>query len=147
MIGRLFTDEHMADMISQPLFSLGVDCWSSSTDAPLGDLIRHPVSYAGHVHYLTHHVATQGTLRLEEAIRKMTSMPAAHFGLHDRGLIREGFAADLSIIDLDRLDDVSTLEDPVRYVAGVDHVFVNGVSVVEDGDHTGALPGMRLRSR
>ena len=147
MIGRLFTDEHMADMISQPLFSLGVDCWSSSTDAPLGELIRHPVSYAGHTHYLTHHVATQGTLGLEEAIRKMTSMPAAHFGLHDRGLLREGFAADVSIMDLDRLDDVSTLEDPVRYVAGVDHVFVNGVSVIEDGDHTGALPGIQLRAR
>jgi N-acyl-D-amino-acid deacylase len=147
MIGRLFTDEHMADMISQPLFSLGVDCWTSTTEAPLGELVRHPVSYAGHVHYLTHHVATQGTLRLEEAIRKMTSMPAAHFGLHDRGLLRDGFAADLSIIDLDRLDDVSTLEDPVHYVQGVDHVFVNGVSVVEDGEHTGALPGVQLRSR
>lgn len=147
MIGRLFTDDHMADMISQPLFALGVDCWSSSTEGPLSELVRHPVSYAGHVHYFTHHVKTQGTLRLEEAIRKMTSMPAAHFGLADRGLLREGFAADFSIIDLDRLDDVSTLEDPVHYVQGVDHVFVNGVGVVEDGEHTGARPGIQLRSR
>jgi N-acyl-D-amino-acid deacylase len=144
MIGRLFTDEHMAEMISQPLFSLGVDCWSSSIEGPLADIVRHPVSYAGHVHYLTHHVAQQQTLRLEEAIRKMTSMPAAHFGLTDRGMIREGFAADVSVIDLDRLDDVSTLEDPVRYVAGVDYVLVNGVVVVDDGEHTGARPGRRL---
>jgi N-acyl-D-amino-acid deacylase len=147
MIGRLFTDDHMADMISQPLFSLGVDCWTSSTEGPLSNLVRHPVSYAGHVRYLTHHVKTQGTLRLEEAIRKMTSMPAAHFGLADRGLLRDGFAADLSIIDLDELDEVSTLEDPVRYVKGVDYVFVNGVGVVEDGAHTGARPGVQLRSR
>ncbi|MEX0667096.1 MAG: amidohydrolase family protein, partial [Acidimicrobiia bacterium] len=110
-------------------------------------LVKHPVSFAGHVHYLTHHVKTKGTLRLEEAIRKMTSMPAAHFGLADRGLIREGFAADVVMIDLDRLDDVSTLDDPVRYVDGVDLVMVNGVVVVEDGDHTGARPGLQLRSR
>lgn len=144
MIGRLFTDEHLAEMIGQPIFSLGVDCWSSRTDGPLAELVRHPVSYAGHVHYLTHHVATQGTLRLEEAIRKMTSMPAGQFGLHDRGLIREGFAADIVVIDLARLDDVSTLDDPVRYVEGVDHVLVNGIAVVEDGSHTGARPGVRL---
>lgn len=147
MIGRLFTDEHMADMISHPLFSLGVDCWTSSVEPPLGNLVRHPVSYAGHVHYLTHHVATQGTLRLEEAIRKMTSMPAAHFGLADRGLLREGFAADIAIIDLENLDDVSTLDDPVHYVQGVDYVFVNGVAVVDEGEHTGARPGLQLRSR
>ena len=144
MIGRLFTDEHLAEMISHPIFSLGVDCWSSRTDGPLAELVRHPVSYAGHVHYLTHHVGTQGTLSLEEAIRKMTSMPAAQFGLNDRGLLREGFAADVVVIDLDRLDDVSTLEDPVQYVQGVDYVFVNGVPVVEDGHHTGARPGTQL---
>lgn len=146
MIGRLFTDEHLAEMISQPLFSLGVDCWSSRTDGRLGELVRHPVSYAGHVHYLTHHVARQGTLGLEEAIRKMTSMPAAHFGLRDRGLLREGFAADLAVIDLERLDDVSTLDDPVHYARGVGHVLVNGVAVVEDGEHTGARPGLQLRA-
>ena len=77
----------------------------------------------------------------------MTSMPAAHCGIADRGLLPEGFSAELSISDLDPLDDVSTLEDPVHYVDGVDFVFVNGVAVVEDGEHTGARPGLQLRSR
>lgn len=147
MIGRLFTEEHLAEMISEPILSLGVDCWSSSTEGPLADLVLHPVSYAGHVHYLTHHVKEMGTLRLEEAIRKMTSMPAAHFGLNDRGLLREGFAADVVMIDLERLDDGSTLEAPVQYAKGVDLVLVNGVVVVENGEHSGARPGRALTSR
>jgi N-acyl-D-amino-acid deacylase len=77
----------------------------------------------------------------------MTSMPAAHFGLRDRGLVREGFAADLVVIDLERLEDGSTLADPVNYVRGVDHVLVNGVPVVSEGEHTGARPGRHLAPR
>ena len=146
MIGRLFTEEHLAEMISEPIFSLGVDCWSASAEGPLSELVFHPVSFAGHVHYLTHHVMQEGTLRLEEAIRKMTSMPAAHFGLRDRGLLREGCAADIVMMDLDRLEDGSTLEDPIKYVEGVDLVMVNGVVVVEDGEHTGARPGRALHA-
>ena len=76
--------------------------------------MRHPLGFAGHVHYLTHHVRERGTLRLEEAIRKMTSMPAAHFGLWDRGLLRAGYSADVVVFDYDELDDVSTTEKPHR---------------------------------
>ena len=88
--------------------------------------MRHPLGFAGHVHYLTHHVREQGTLRLEEAIRKMTSMPAAHFGLWDRGLLRAGYSADVVVFDWDELDDVSTTEQPPVYARGVEHVLVNG---------------------
>jgi N-acyl-D-aspartate/D-glutamate deacylase len=74
----------------------------------------------------------------------MTSMPAAHFGLRDRGRLEPGAAADVIVLDLDRLEDGSTLRDPLNYVEGVDWVLVNGEPVVEEGEHTGALPGRHL---
>ena len=100
--------------------------------------------YAGHVHYLTHHVRELGTLPLEEAIYKMTLMPARHFRLNDRGALAKGYAADLLIFDYERLADGSTLLDPLHYVQGVDDVFVNGTHVVANGEHTGARPGVHL---
>ena len=147
VVGTLFTDEHLAEMISHPLFCLGVDTFTATLDGPLAEVIRHPLGYAGHVHYLTHHVRECSTLRLEEAIRKMTSMPAAHFGLWDRGLLRAGYAADVVVFDFDELDDVSTTEQPHAYARGVEHVLVNGVLVVDDGEHTGARPGRHLLRR
>jgi N-acyl-D-amino-acid deacylase len=144
LVGELFTDEHLAEMISHPLFCLGVDGYTASLDAGLDGVAGHPVCFAGHVHYLTHHVGEVGTLPLEDAIRKMTSMPAKHFGLADRGELRPGMAADLVVLDLDRLADGSTLEHPLAYVEGVDEVLVNGVAVVEAGEHTGARPGRHL---
>jgi N-acyl-D-amino-acid deacylase len=144
LVGELFTDEHLAEMISHPLFCLGVDGYTASLDDRLEAVAGHPVCFAGHVHYLTHHVGEMKTLPLEEAIRKMTSMPAQHFGLSDRGELRPGMAADLVVLDLDRLADGSTVERPLAYVEGVDEVLVNGVSVVEAGEHTGARPGRHL---
>jgi N-acyl-D-amino-acid deacylase len=113
----------------------------------LSQVTKHPLAYSGHVHYLTHHVRELGTLRLEDAIRKMTSMPAAHFGLHERGFLRTGCAADVVVFDFDALDDVSTDEQPLAYARGVEHVLVNGVQVVVDGHHTGARPGTHLIRR
>jgi len=144
LIGELFTDEHLAEMISHPLFSLGVDGYTAALDAGLDGIAGHPVCFAGHVHYLTHHVGELKTLPLEEAIRKMTSMPARHFGFTDRGELRPGLVADLAVIDLDRLADGSTLEHPLNYVEGVDEVLVNGVPVISGGEHTGARPGRHL---
>lgn len=147
LVGELFTDEHLAEMISHPLFCLGVDGYTASLGGELDGVAGHPVCFAGHVHYLTHHVRERGTVPLEEAIRKMTSMPARHFGLAGRGEVRPGFAADLVLIDLERLDDGSTLERPLAYARGIDEVLVNGVPVVAGGAHTGARPGRHLARR
>ena len=144
MVGRLFTEAHMAAMVRHPLFSLGVDGACSRIDGPLSRVRRHPINFAGMVHFLTWHVREKGFLRLEEAIRKMTSLPATSFGLHDRGLVRAGHKADVVVFDFDRLEDVSTPENPVAYVKGVEHVLVNGVPVVQNGEHTGARPGRNL---
>jgi N-acyl-D-amino-acid deacylase len=146
-VGTLFTDEHLAEMIGHPLFCLGVDTFTVQDAGPLAEIMRHTLGFAGHVHYLTHHVRERGTLRLEEAIRKMTSMPAAHFGLWDRGLLRAGYAADVVVFDYDELDDVSTRESPTAYARGVEHVLVNGVVVVDGAEHTGARPGRHLLRR
>lgn len=145
LIGTLFTEEHLAQMIGHPLFMLSADTFSSQAEGPLAGVLQHPLPYAGHVHFLTHHVRTMGTLGLEDAVRKLTSMPARHYGLPDRGLLRSGCAADVVVFDYERLDDVSTLEKPAAYAKGVEHVFVNGVAVVDDGEHTGARPGRILR--
>ena len=144
LIGELFTDEHLAEMISHPLFCLGVDGYTASLDSGLENVAGHPVCFAGHVHYLTHHVGEMKTLPLEQAIHKMTSMPARHFGLSDRGELKPGLSADLVVLDLARLADGSTIERPLAYVEGVDEVLVNGVSVVSEGEHTGARPGRHL---
>jgi N-acyl-D-amino-acid deacylase len=144
LIGELFTDEHLTEMITHPLISLGVDGFTSAIDSRLASVSAHPVCFAGHVHYLTRHVRELGSLSLEEAIRKMTSMPADHFGLRGRGRLARGYAGDIVVLDLDRLEDGSTLSDPLNYVRGVDAVVVNGEIVVDDGEHTGARPGRHL---
>jgi N-acyl-D-amino-acid deacylase len=145
IVGILFTEEHLAEMIRHPLFSLSADTWSSRIDGPLSEVTRLPLPYCGHVHYLTHHVREKGTLRLEECIRKLTSMPATHFGLKGRGLLRPGYFADVAVFDYEALDDVSTLEKPVAYARGFEYVLVNGVFTLDAGRHTGALAGRILR--
>ena len=97
----------------------------------MSELSRHPLNYAGMVHYLTHHVRERGTLRLEEAIRKMTSLPATRFELPGRGLLRPGGYADVVVFDYAALDDGSTVEQPLAYCRGVEHVLVNGTAVVQ----------------
>ncbi len=86
-VGELFTEEHATDCVTHPLFNLGVDCSSSRVDGPVSAQTQHPLYFAGHVYYLAHYVRERGVIRLEDLIRKMTSMPATHFGLRDRGLI------------------------------------------------------------
>lgn len=144
MVGVLFTEEHMAEMIAHPLFALSADTWSSTTEGPLSEVTRFPLPYCGHVHYLTHHVREKGTLRLEDCIRKMTSMPANHFNLRGRGLLKPGYFADVVVFDYDRLEDVSTLENPVAYAQGVEHVLVNGTFALDGTKHTGARAGRML---
>jgi N-acyl-D-amino-acid deacylase len=144
MIGRLFTEQHMAEMITHPLFNLAVDIWSTRVDGPLSERTRHPLYFSGHISYLTHYVRELGLLRLEDVIRKMTSMPATHFGLRDRGMVRKGCFADVVVFDYERLASASTVDQPLAYARGVEHVLVNGTPVVANGEHTAARPGRNL---
>lgn len=147
MVGDLFTEEHLAEMISHPLFSLGVDAYSSVDHGPLSEITSSPLPYRGHIHYLTHHVREKGTLPLEEAIRKMSGMPAQRFGLAGRGLLREGYFADLVVFDFENLTSASTFDNPAVYPDGIELVTVNGTVAVEAGRHTGRRAGRVLRRR
>ena len=94
---------------------------------------------------LAEFVRSEKHLRLPEAIRKMTSFPAQRLGLPDRGVLRDGFKADIVVFDPDEVKTDATLGDPKHYPVGIDYVIVNGQIVIEDGEHTGALPGRALR--
>jgi len=107
----------------------------------------HPRSYGTNARVLARFVRDKKVLRLEDAIRKMTSLPARTFGFYDRGLIREGMAADLVLFDPELVEDRATFTDPHQYSTGFDLVLVNGVPVVEDGKLTGRRPGKVLRHR
>jgi N-acyl-D-amino-acid deacylase len=146
MVGDLFTEKHLADMISHPLFSLGVDSTSSSVKLPLARITASPLPYRGHIEYLVHHVREKKTLSLEEAVHKMSGKPANRFGLQGRGILREGSYADVVVFDLSALKSDSSFERPAVYPEGIDAVLVNGRLVVDHGAHTGARSG-RVLSR
>jgi len=90
-------------------------------------------------------VREEKLLTLEEAIRKMTSRPAIRVGFQDRGILRPGMAADITVFDPETIEDVATFQDPNRYSAGVRYVFVNGHAVVYEGKITDERPGRALR--
>jgi N-acyl-D-amino-acid deacylase len=104
----------------------------------------HPRGYGTNARVLGKYVRERGVISLEEAIRKMTSLPATAFRFHDRGLLRAGCAADIVIFDPTKVTDRATFEKPHAYAEGFTHVFVNGQLVVENGKMTGTLPGRPL---
>ena len=107
----------------------------------------HPRSYGTFARVLAVYVRDKHTLTLEEAIRKMTSFPAARLGLGDRGILRPGMKADLAIFDPARVRDAATFEKPHQYADGFSHVVVNGEVVYENGAMTSARPGRVLYGR
>lgn len=119
-----------------------------STDGDLvtpGQGFPHPRSYGAFPRVIARYVGEQHVLTLEQAIAKMTSVPARALGLSTRGQLRAGFAADVVVFDPATMRDVATFTDPHHYSEGVRHLFVNGVAVIRDGTLTGAKPGVPIR--
>jgi len=112
-----------------------------------GEGMPHPRSYGTNARVLAEYVRKRGVLTLEDAIRRMTSLPARTFRFRDRGLVREGFAADLVIFDPARVQDKATYTQPHQYSEGFDYVLVNGVIMVDNGSLTDARGGRVLRHR
>lgn len=110
-----------------------------------GSGVPHPRAYGTNARVLGSYVRDKGVTRLEEMIRRMTSLPAQKFGLRDRGLLREGMAADLVIFDEKKVNDQSTYEKPHQYSSGFRYVIVNGQVTVEDGKHLNVRAGKALR--
>jgi N-acyl-D-amino-acid deacylase len=107
----------------------------------------HPRGYGNAVRVLGEYVRVRKVIPLEEAVRKMTSLPAQHFRFPQRGLLRAGYAADVVVFDPATVRDTATFERPHGFATGLPYVLVNGVAVVRDGEHTGAKPGQVLRHR
>ena len=107
----------------------------------------NPRSYGTFPYVLGTLSRDEGLFRLEEAVRKMTSIPAQRLGLTDRGILRDGMKADIVLFDPDRVQAQATFDEPKQYPVGIDYVLVNGRLVVDQGQHTGALPGRALRSQ
>jgi N-acyl-D-amino-acid deacylase len=105
----------------------------------------HPRGYGNNARVLARYVREAHTIPLDEAVRKMTSLPARHFGFARRGELRVGFAADIVIFDQDAVSDTATFEKPHQYAAGFGDVIVNGVPVIRKGVLTRAKPGQVLR--
>ncbi len=124
--------------------TVGTDAWSSSREGVLSRGRPHPRFFGTYPRILGRYVREKGLLRLEDAIRRMTSFPATIAGLNDRGILKEGFFADLVIFDKETMTDRATFEDPKQIPVGIKMVLVNGQIVVEEGRLTGNLPGQVL---
>jgi len=129
-------------VMSSPLSSIISDSWAT---VPSAGGKPHPRVYGTFPRVLGKYVREEKILTLQDAIRKMTSLPAGKLGLQDRGIIKEGFWADIVIFDPDRIKDKATYADPHQYPEGISYVIVNGEVVVENGRLTGARPGKVLR--
>ena len=139
------TDSDMHLALSQPWCSIGSDGLAYAVEGPLRRGHPHPRSFGTFPRVLGVYVRQKGLLRLEEAIRKMTSQNAAKLGLFDRGILRPGQYADITIFDDQRVIDRATYTDPFQYSDGIEYVLVNGEVVLDRGKHTGARPGRALR--
>jgi N-acyl-D-amino-acid deacylase len=116
--------------------------------APEGLFLKsnpHPRAYGNFARFLGHYVREGQLVPLAEAVRRLTFLPAQNLGLEDRGRLAAGTFADLVIFDPAKIQDHATFEQPHQYATGMVHVFVNGVQVLKDGEHTGATPGRVVR--
>jgi N-acyl-D-amino-acid deacylase len=139
------SEQDVHEITGTPWVLVGSDANALATAGPTSRGKPHPRSYGTHARLLGHFVRDLGVLTLPAAVHKTTGAAAAALGLADRGVLREGCWADVAVFDPVRISDPATYDDPHRYALGVSTVVVNGEVVVEGGDHTGTLPGRRLR--
>jgi N-acyl-D-amino-acid deacylase len=139
------TEEDVETVMKHPLVMIGSDGSSLADYGELGEGKPHPRNYGTFPRVLGKYSRQRGVLPLEEALRKMTSMPATRLGLWDRGVLRVGAWADITVFDPDTVEDVSDFQDPHKYARGIPYVIVNGALVVNEGAHTKVTPGRVLR--
>jgi dihydroorotase/N-acyl-D-amino-acid deacylase len=141
----IMAEDDVRAALAHPLVSIDTDSGAKAEDGPLSESRSHPRAWGTFARILGKYVRDERLLTLEEAIRKMTSQPAARVGLRDRGILRPGMAADITIFDPATIRDVATFEDPNHYSVGIRHVYVNGRAVVANGAITSERPGRPLR--
>jgi len=140
-------EEDVDTLVKHPSVMPCSDGWCHAPYGRLGEGRPHPRCYGAFPRYLSLYARERRLFTYEEAIRRMTCMPAQRLGLQDRGLLREGMAADVVVFDQKTVKDRATFSDPHQYPEGIPYVVVNGEIAVSDGEHTGALAGRVLRKR
>jgi N-acyl-D-amino-acid deacylase len=141
----LMSEENVKKQLRLPYMSFGSDARSLAPEGVFLKSSTHPRAFGNFARLLGKYVRDEKVIPLEEAIHKLTALPAMNLKIEKRGVLKEGFFADLVLFDPDEIQDRATYEDPMRYATGVMHVFVNGTQVLKDGQHTGALPGRVVR--
>jgi N-acyl-D-amino-acid deacylase len=141
----LISEDNIKRMLQLPYVSICSDAASIPAEEPFIKDATHPRAYGSFARLLSQYVREQKVISLEEAIRKMTSLPALNLKIKKRGNIKVGYYADVVVFDADKIKDIATFEQAHQYAEGMQHVFVNGVHVLHEGNHTGAMPGRVVR--
>jgi N-acyl-D-amino-acid deacylase len=140
----LMSEENVRKELAKPWISFGSD---EASQEPEGVFLKsnpHPRAYGNFARVLGKYSRDEKVLTLPEAVRRLSALPATNLGLDHRGFIQEGMFADVVVFDPAKIRDRATFDKPHQYAVGMEHVFVNGVQVLKDGEHTGAKPGRAL---
>lgn len=139
------SEDNLRRQIAQPWMMFGSDGKSMAPEGIFLKSATHPRAYGNFARLLGKYVRDERVITLEEAVRRLTSLPAATMKIERRGALKEGYFADVVVFDPAKIQDHSTFENPHQLSTGMSHVFVNGVQVLHDGEHTGATPGRVVR--
>ncbi len=140
----MMSEENVKKQLKLPWVSFGSDAASMAAEGAFLNSSTHPRAYGNFARLLGKYVRDEKVIPLEEAIRRLAALPASNLGLAQRGLLKEGYFADVVIFDPKTIADTATFEKPHQYAIGMKHVFVNGVQVLKDGEHTGNKSGRAL---
>jgi len=140
----LMSEENVRKELRKPWISFGSDEASQAPEQPFTKSNPHPRAYGNFVRVLGKYVRDEKVLPMSDAIHRLSGQPATNLGLDHRGFLKEGMFADVVVFDPATISDRATFEKPHQYAVGMKHVFVNGVQVIKDGEHTGAKPGRAL---
>ena len=141
----LMSEENVLKQIKKPWISFGSDAGAIANEGVFIEKGAHPRAYGNFARVLGKYSRDEKAISLTEAIRRMTSLPASNAGIYDRGQLKKDYYADIVVFDPEEIADRATFEKPHQYAVGVEHVFVNGIQVLNHGKHTGAMPGMVVR--
>ena len=141
----VMNEDNLRKQIVLPWVSFASDYDAVGVDGVFAKSSAHPRAFGNFVRVYAHYVRDEKLLPLQEAVRKMTSLPASNLGIAKRGELREGNFADVVVFDPKTIQDHATFEKPKQFATGVSQVFVNGAQVIKDGSHTGATPGRVVR--
>ncbi|HEX4951335.1 MAG TPA: D-aminoacylase [Blastocatellia bacterium] len=140
----MMSEENIKKQLKLPWVSFGSDAASMAAEGTFLNSSTHPRAYGNFARLLGKYVRDEKVIPLEEAIRRLAALPASNLGLAQRGLLTAGYFADVVIFDPKTIADKATFEQPHQYAVGMKHVFVNGVQVLKDGEHTGKTSGRAL---